>query len=301
MDMTSFDGPNGRHFQVTVISFKQGLNSAVGAKEGGLSGMINSFVEDGGKLVKREEITRGTCSGIEAILQVPHFTTRVPSLVKARTFSSGDRVYLILYGGAADTAQEKTVADHFLDSFAVTGGCVDSAAAYGVRPSTTTVVSGNPETPNGWQRFTVQGITFLLPGTAELVTERIAGPKGPIPHYTYGHGGLGHVFSVEIFDGFDPEFRNSPGLLEASIDGTVAATRKTMETAGVRLSDGKPVRLGSMTGREFQLVVEDGSSRGRLQIFATKSRTYALTAFQLEDKADPALISRFFAAVAVQP
>ncbi|MEO6391240.1 MAG: hypothetical protein ABIP75_05255 [Pyrinomonadaceae bacterium] len=301
MDMFTYDGLGGRHLQVSVINFTKGLTSAVAAKEGGLTAMINSLVGDGGKLISRQEITRGNCSGIEAILQMPHVTTRVPSLVKARTFSSGDRVYLILYGGAADTPQEKMVADQFLDSFAVVGGCVESAAANGVRPSTTAAVSGQPVPGTGWQRYAPPyGINFLFPGGAELMTEQLAGAKSPIPHYTYAYGGQGHVFSVEIFDGYDPEFRNSPGLLDAAMDGIIAATRKTMEAAGIKIGEGKPLQLGAIRGREFQLSFDNGAPKGRMQVFVTKTRTYAITALRIDESADQEIVRRFFAAVAIQ-
>lgn len=300
VNQTTVAGPRGRQFQVVVITFSKGLPSAIASMEGGLSSVINSYLEDGGKLLDRHNVTRGNCSGIEANVRITNAETNAPSLVKARTFSSGDRVYLVLHAGAAESSLEKSIADQFLDSFTLPGGCVESAAANVVRPSTTTSVSGQPDPVTGWQRFRPPyGISFLLPGAAQLVTENIAGPTGPITHFTYGYDDPAHVYSVEIFDGFDPEFRNTPGLIQAALDGVVAATRKNLEPAGLTLGHAKPVSLGAVTGREYLLSMRNAAAIGRLQVFVSKTRTYALIAFRKEAKADSGAMSRFFNSVEV--
>lgn len=86
---------------------------------------IRSFVSDtearGGKTIYRSNFTRETCFGKEASMQI--FKNRQGTLLHARTFVSGERVFLIIYSSESSAGVDPKTKEQFLDSFSVTGKC----------------------------------------------------------------------------------------------------------------------------------------------------------------------------------
>lgn len=146
------DPSRDRYFRISYLDIKNSPASAARMQDAGLTALIEGELKKGGKLIYRSDTGQGNCKGKEASLSTSNPVTKRPELLRVRTFSSGDRNYLIYYRERSGVSAEPEVGQHFLDSFSVTGGC---------RPQ--------------WFTFTSDegGFTAKFPGRPDISTEPI--------------------------------------------------------------------------------------------------------------------------------
>lgn len=292
-------GPE-RRISIDYVDFKGQLRLLEDFQDRGLSNVSDTLIRQGATLVSKGDITHNNCPGKEAVLRAVNPTTKVSSLVKLRTFSSGTVVYFLFYGGGADDAREQTIANNFLSSFTVIGGCQRAVASAG-GPSGLVTVEGTLDPATQWQRInSPYGVSFLLPGPGKLQVEELP-PSPTLKFYRYAYPGRGHLFAVEIYDGFKPELRSNPAQMNDALERVVAGTKLDYEGDRYRFGECRTVHLGTLTGRECDLTVPGSEFNGRIQFFVTRSRSFVLIGGRGTASADVEPLNRFFSSVRIEP
>lgn len=292
---------DGRVFIIGAIESKEAFIPQI-YQDGAIDGLVGAAESAGGKLNSRKEIVVGKCRGQELFLSEAKEGIAAPALGRVRVFASGNKLFLVYYTGLADTAAERAIAENFLASFSVTGGCVDT------RPpgSKTSRINGTVDAATGWQRIdTLRGISFLFPSAPELIEERTPSPAGKLDHYTYGVSDQMRIYSVEIFDGFQA-LGKTPAASGFTYESILMGIKQSLAGLDLNLGAGQTLPNGPVPGREYQVSGADGKGIGRAQIYISPTRVFVVlglegTVVPGAAASDKLLLNRMFDSVRIDP
>jgi hypothetical protein len=291
----------GRHFEISYVNFQGELADIEWAKNDGLTRLIDSYTEQGGKLIGRETVTRGECRGLQASMQITHPVFHMPVVLKARVFASHKTIYLVYYAGNADTAVEGELADEFLNSFDLTKNCQATTDALPVRPVEPEVESTlDPAT--GWQRVDSPfGVKFLMPERPLLHSEQLPTTTGVRFIHAYADLTADHGFSLEVID-VRPNapmksLAEQTGLLLSFEEPTFAE----FSQRGITFGAGKPVVLGTLPGRDYPLTLVGTRMTGRARLVMTPTRLVRIVAVAPPSAAGREQMERFINSVVIEP
>lgn len=289
----------GRIFEVAYFDFKGQLSAPEARQEAAVTAVETVVTARQGKLIDRRSFTAGKCQVKEITLgSQPGSDPSMPGLLKSRIYYSGDKIYTVSAQGP-NTIEHAAFLDQFLDSFGITGGCVDAIYQESATKSNKTTVEGELDSATGWQHFeTPYGISFILPGQAELNTIVEDSPFGVYHFYSYSNVVANRVFSVEIID---VRVETLPKAVQqtAALDAVTAQIKLNLAKEGMTLGECTPKTTGTLTGRECALSRSSPEITGRAQIFATNKRAYILTSSRLVETTDETAATRFFSSFTI--
>lgn len=261
---------------------------------------IDQYFDRHGLLTSRQSLIRGGYQCNDATLQIRKSIFRNYSPAKVCAFGSGNRIFVLRYEAADSSERELMIANYFLDSFEFTEGYIEPARPPGVGPIIQSVEAGSVDLATGWRKFgPIHGVRFLLPGEATATAQLREKPEHVSPYFAYQSGDGKHYFCVEIFDEIDPAQRDSPRQLADAIDEAFRALAVRFEAEGMMLVSAKNVWLNGLSGREWEVVVIGKISAGRLQIFATPTRTYLFTGMCYLENTDQQPLDQFFSNLSI--
>lgn len=289
-----------RHFELSFVEFPETISDSAAFRTGSVADYVESLAQQGGKLVSQNEVVKGSCRGSEVVFTLNNPQTNKPSVAIARVFTAANMAFYLFFGGSGDTPAERALGNRFLNSFSVAGGCeraVTPRPASGLKLPPPTL-----DTASGWLRFDApQGISFLFPGAASAGQELNPSPAGLATHYTYSYDDSSYLLSVEVYDGYKPQLRTSAAQQEAALNQALARQRQTMEAGGFKFGACTVICSGEIPGRECLLTIAGSSVAGRAQMFLTPTRTFFVTAFRSEPDVDELPLTRFLAALKIDP
>lgn len=290
---------NDRRLEVDHFDFKGQLSGAAARQEATITGVATIYEGLGGKVTDRRSFSRGNCQMKEVTIVDPSGTNpEIPGLLKLRSFYSGDKLYAATVQ-VDNTPDQLVIADQFLDSFSVTGGCVDAIFKESAIKSNKTKVEGELDAATGWRRFeTPHGISFLLPGEADLNTVVENTPVGTYDLYSYSNVVANRVFSVDITT-TRIESLAKAARQAAVLDAVTLQLKMNLEKDGLKLGDCAPKTNGDLTGRECGLSRNSPEITGRVQIFATSKHAFILISSRLVETTDETAATRFFSSFTI--
>ena len=292
----------GRGFELVYADLKGRLESSVFAKAGAVSAVVNVSKKHGGELLDRQSVTRGNCAGEQASLHEPHPATGKVRLLKFRVFTSQQFVFVVSFYVNSVGPDEAVIADRFLDSFALKGGCVETLALGPELSNKRSIVGGTLDKATGWRKIDAKyGISFLVPGKAELESARQRSGSSIYDSDTYTFTGAEHVF-VLVITGDDgtkaqPKIKDQ----EAVLDGAEALLKNLLAAEELAVRDCHAVKLGEVGGRECNLAASDGEMAGKSRLFVIANRLLFATVMNVVPDADPKAIERFFSSIKRNP
>lgn len=295
-----FEPSADRRFEVSYVDFKGQLSFLREFQERGLASLANYMTSSGGTVLQKGDIASGNCEGKEIVGRGLNPVSKVMSLVKARTFSSGTVVYMLFYGGASESPAESALADRFLNSFSMIGGC-KPVPAESNRTSGFTTVPGTVDGDTGWQRFEpFIGISFLLPGPASMKVD--VEPKEINPQRRYVHQYLGKNFMLGsiVYDGYPAPARTDRLSAAAADRRALAMARVELEANRYRVGECRPFPLGTISGFECDFTLPGSELNGRARIFATPTRDIIFMASRGTANGELDAIERFFSSIRIE-
>lgn len=305
---TGLDAGAGRYLEVNYYDYQGHLNSPESAKTAGLNSMIAYAQARDMEVKARRKITNGRCQIEEATIG-PKANGSFPlaMVMKVRVLYSADKVYILLGGGPHDVEIVKAV-DYFLDSFAVTGGCVDAIGSQNIR-TTKGKAEGTLDTATGWYRFeTSYGISFLLPTGAVTENWEDDALGKNFTKFMYLSSINGVTLTVEIANNFVSTESTATARADTVLDATEVQLRENIAKFGYVLGACTPQMLGSVRGRECTVTrTPTGPTdtipekRGRTRILVTPKWTFVLMALREAETTDPSAENRFFKSVTIDP
>lgn len=291
------------YFEVDYVDFPAGYNNPDLSLEGGISGLIHDDLARGATLIKKENVTRGTCEGREAALSLPGRGGGKTGFMQGRIFNSGQRYFFIVFTASEDNKAARDTLQTFMESFVVADGC-RAAFAPTVEPSTHTTlgfVEGTLDAATGWRRIESAELGFevLMPGSAEHETEQGQVEPFPLMHHTYAREDDTAIYTAEVIGDYPPNFHSTANSYDALVDVMTYVIKKKLEPLGIVFNAERNLKLGTFPGRELTISNEKFEMRGRVQIYVTSKRAYIFTAMQRGKSAPAADIERFFSSVHV--
>lgn len=299
--VTMLSAGAGRFFQIHYYDFQGHLNSPELATTAGMNEMAKFGEGRGLKLKTRQTTQQGKCQIEDAILAGEKTGVfPIPSVMKVRTLFSGDKVYVML-AESPDLADDIKATDYFLDSFAVTGGCVAA-----IKSATAKLTKGNDEgtldSETGWRHFASNyGISFLLPTGATTERWEDSALGRTVNKFSYLSATNGVVFSVEIVNTFSVRDVKDSVRAGEALDLTIIQLRANFAKNNYVLGTCIPQSAGATWGRECSVTHTDPDQQGRARIFVTPNWTFVLTALRETETTDLAAENRFFNSVTIDP
>lgn len=304
MAQTMFMVPtfDGRVFIISALASKEAFIPET-YKDGAVNGMIAAAESAGAKLASRNELVVGKCRGYEIILSERKEDIPTATLGKLHVFSSGNKLFLVYYSGLADTPAERAIADHYLASFSVTGGCVDT-----LPPGTkhTSKIAGTIDTATGWQHIdSSRGISFLFPAAPELIEESSPSPAGKVDHYTYALSEQLRIYSIEIFEGFQA-LGKTPASSGYTYKSLEMGINQSLAGLALKLDAGQALPNGPVPGREYLIHSDDGEWVGRARIYISPTRVFVILGLEAKESPGTAtgenpLLTRMFDSLRIDP
>lgn len=147
----------GRHFEVSWVDHTGSQQNAEQLKDNTLNAVASSATAKGARPQYSTGLNRAECDGQEVSLQAFKTPTQNELRVQARTFNSGDRVFLVLFSSNVPFTVEPGLAEQFLDTFTIAGVCKPKWIDY---------------------TFAEGGFTLKLPNQPRTYTEPVA-PQHP--------------------------------------------------------------------------------------------------------------------------
>lgn len=283
MDVFEVQPGGGRYFFISFadLSGRPNLPELVRAMGGA---QFNHLIEKyKGTVLRRRKIGTAGCPGDEATLTTVQPWNGKKVLMTVRSVGSQNRMYMLLYGGADDSALEQQISDNFMDSFTVTTGC--TGTDYAGTPPVSSVIEGTLDRGSGWRVInTPVGLSISVPEAMTLEYEKSEPPLKPIAHYTYSVNQPNFSVIVEVFDGFPAHSLQSPGERDARLKGLKALV--FANSPSFIWGPARPIRLGHTTGEELSLKLPDIGAVGRGRFFVTPTRSYSIVTISGSGAAD---------------
>ncbi len=292
-------------FEVDYMDTPAGYGDVDLSLEGGISGLIRSMTAQGGTLLTKETVVRGTCEGRDATLLVRDPGSLKTGFGQGRIFNSDRRYYFMVFVSREDTPAARETGRIFVESLAIKGGCTRMVAPVEAPPQTTTSedFQGVIDPVTGWLRVENEelGINVLMPGAVRHETDQPQVKPFPLTHHTFINSKDGNVYSAEVFGDYPPGFHSGQTSYQTVIDLTLYSLKKNLEPAGFVLTPLRDLRVARFPGREFSLVSEKLGSRGRAQVYVTPKHVYIFIAFAHDQGVTLKLLDRFFGSIRVLP
>lgn len=290
-------------FGVEYTEFPLGFSNHELMIEGGMSGLKRTNEAAGGTLLSETTVVRGNCTGREVSFSTPSRGSDKPRFSMARFFVSGQRSYIVIFTGKEAGAALRELGQFFMDSFALTDGCVNlvgGANGPSTSPKNETVM-GTVDRGTGWRLIENArlGFSVLMPGVASHQTEQVQQQPFRTVHDAYRVSVNDAAYSAEVLGPYPSRFRTSEVNFQTAIDITMYALKKNLEPRGFVLTEMRTLSLGQYPGRELALVNDKLKSRGRAQIYATPTYTYIFIATTPDQANGATDVNRFFASVRV--
>jgi hypothetical protein len=300
-NFVSYSPTRERLFEVSYVDFRGQMKYLDEFQERGLTTIADTMVSRGGTVLSQGPVSRGGCQGKELIVRAVNPATQAASILKMRTFSSGTLVFSVFYGGGSDSPAEVAIADQFLDSFSVIGGCKRvPASAAGSTGATT--IAGMPESKDGWQRYdSPSGVSFLFPGSAQTTLDADPDPASPLRRFFYGYFGTTHGLAVIVYEGYKASSRTTPSQMKSAEAQAMRKAREELETNRYQVGECRPFHAGLASGSECDITMVGTELTGRARVVATATREIILIGFRGTASSDTEPIDRFFSSVRIDP
>jgi hypothetical protein len=292
-------------FELDYMDMPAGLEPEL-ALEGGISGLTNPLLAQGGRVLTNVKVARGTCEGREATASLPPRAGKT-GFVQGRVFYSGQRYFMLVFIAADDRPAARDVARLFMDSLVIRDGCrapLAPTAAPTAAPVRRTV-AGTPDAATGWRRIedAEQGFSVLMPGPARLEISQSQAQPFPVFHHEYLNESDAAIYSAEVLGDYPEGFYSGKVSYENQLDINIYAVKKNMQSLGLSYGEPRKLSVGGYPGREYVAANEQAGLRGRVQLYATPRRAYIFIAFirGARSAASDATLERFFSSVRVSP
>ena len=237
------------------------------------------FAKFGASVQNRNDITLGNCSGKEI-----EGVSKNGMPVKVRFFMSGQRFYQLTAVTQYSTTAAIRTLNHFLDSFAITGGCTDRVAAYAA-PSDEikhSVIEGTPDAASGWRRIVSakDGLEMLMPNAATL-DEKDISMGLPLTSRMFVSSSGTATYYLEVTGDF-PDGFVKPSDKDVSLSVLEKNLAEKLAPIHPQITRVRDLKIGSFWGREYSIAA-DGRI-GMAQILMTAKKRYiALTSDSYEN------------------
>lgn len=290
-----------QHFEIGYVDFLGAIGEPASFPQVRITEIAAELTHEGGSVLNQRAVVSGNCKGEEVSLLVPNRETKVPRVVKARAFYSAGILYVLYFAGVSDAPAETLMADKFLTSFKLAGGCHDSISVpAGSNPLVWFSGSLDPET--GWHQVSSPyGARFLFPDPGSLRWVDDRPPSGVIRHYTYEYRSPEYLFNVEIFSGYKPATRATAAQRKQELDRYLAQTKAELSGGGYLVGECKPVGTGDRAGYDCPLKLTGGELTGHAEVFISPTRNFLLTAFRYHPQSDEQPVERFLSSIEIEP
>lgn len=288
-----YDLSRDQRLEISWIDFLGAIGEPAEFKKARIRDFVAGWEANGGTALETKHVSFGNCEGEEATLRAPNPVNKKPSLVKARTFSSGGIVYFLFYFGNSEAPSEMGTADRFLNSFKVIGGCRDLVSVpAGANPLVW--FSGTLDLDTGWHRVdSPYGATFLFPAPGQLRTTDEHTATGPIRRYAYEYESAEYVFTVQILEGYRAANRATAAQRKTELERYLTTTKNELTTNGYQVGECKSIGQGDEAGYDCLLKMSGNGLSGQARIFVTPTRNLFLTAFRSVRTADESALPKF--------
>ncbi|MET0625872.1 MAG: hypothetical protein ABW250_23260 [Pyrinomonadaceae bacterium] len=289
-------------FEMDYVEIPAGGNADYG-REGGIRGFIDRALAAGGRVLSDGKVSRGTCEGREASVLVPS-GAGASRFKHARSFFSGQRLYLLFFIAGKDRPEAREAALLFMDSFVVRDGCAGSAtpaAAPKAEPVRSTI-EGRRDEATGWRLIesAEHGFSVLMPGAARLESRQTQVGNLPLYFHQYVRESDGAIYEVKLQGDFPKDFYEDDASLEGLLDLSLYVLKKNLEPQGFSFTEARRFKTGPHPGRDYDMTNE--RARGRARLYATPRRAYL---FIVRDRgpspAADADLERFFSSIKLSP
>lgn len=293
----------GVGLDVEYFDMPPGSSAPELAREGGMNAFTRPMIEKGAKLLTRGPVVRETCEGLEATLSLPAASNKT-GFAQARVFTSGLRYYLLFFLSDSDnSAAIRNIAEKFIESFSVTGGCTSAVPPVEAPTDEPTVetVQGTVDKATGWRRFDRRelGFSVLMPGTARHETRQAQKEPIPLMHQLFLSEDEERVFSAEVIGDYPPKFYDTTSSLDHLLELTIWGFQKNVQKEGFVITVVRELRLTEFPGRELALNHKQLGLVGRAQVYATPKRAFVFTA--ITSNKDTPSVDRFFSSILISP
>ena len=294
----------GYEFEMDYMDMPAGYDEPELALEGGISGITRSFEAEGGRVLSKNKVVRGTCEGLEATFEVAP-SSGVKGFAHARIFNSGQRYYFVVFAAKAGGEGARAAASTFVESLVVRDGCkapLIPTAAPTAAPVRSTV-EGTRDPATGWRKIDALdlGFSVLMPGPAQRESSQTQAQPFPLSHHEFIFQTDEIIYSAEVLGDYPIGFYSNAASYENLLDVTFAAVRKNLGALDFVYGGPRKLSVGQYPGREYTLTNEKAGARGRLQMYATPRRSYVFIAIGRGPTSRDAEIERFFSSVRVLP
>jgi hypothetical protein len=288
-----------KRFEISWVDYLGAIGDPAEFKRSRIQSFVEAATSHAGTLIGRTHVNTAGCQGEEAAVRMTNPENKIPSLVKVRYYSSAGNIFYLEYFGNSDSPAEKAIADRYMNSFKVFGGCHDLIS---VPPGVNPMIwfSGSTDHETGWHRVdSPYGISFLVPSPGSLRWVDEPYPVGIIRHYTYEFRAPGYLFNVEIFDGYKAAGRATPAQRKLELDRYLAATKKELATGGYIVGECTAIGTGDRAGYDCGLKLTGNEMSGHAAVFVSPTRNYMATAFRYNPGSDEAPILQFLASLEI--
>lgn len=290
--------------EIDYVDMPAGYDEPELALEGSISGITRSFESEGGRVLSRGKVVRGTCEGLEATFTLAPRAGRT-GFSQARVFNSGQRYYFVVFVSRGDGAAARAAAGTFADSLDIKDGCkaplIPTTAP--ATPPVRSVVEGTPDPSTGWRIIVSaeHGFSLLMPGPAQRESAQTQVQPFALFHHEFIYESDDVIYSAEVLGDYPLGFYSSPASYENLLDVTLVAIKRNL--ASLELTYGEPRKLsvGSYPGREYALTNDKTGMHGRIQTYSTPRRAYIFIALAQGPTPRGKEIERFFSSVRVSP
>jgi hypothetical protein len=288
-------------FEIDYVDMPAGYDEPELALEGGIIGITRSFESDGGRVLSRGKVVRGTCEGLEATFALAPRA----GYALARVFNSGQRYYFIIFVSRGGGAAAGTAAGTFADSLDIRDGCkaplIPTTAP--AAPPVRSVVEGTPDPATGWRRIASpeHGFSLLMPGPAQRESAQAQVQPFSLFHHEFIHESDDMIYSAEVVGDYPPGFYSTPSSYENLLDVTLVAIKRNLASLEFTFNEPRKLSVGSYPGREYKLTNDKTGMHGRIQTYSTPRRAYIFIALARGTTPRDKEIERFFSSVRVSP
>jgi hypothetical protein len=291
----------GYEFELDYVDMPAGYDEPELSLEGGISGFIRFAEANGGRLLTKGTIVRGTCEGREAMASIQ--SAGRTGFGHARAFNSGQRYYFAIFSTGTDSEAARAVGRTFMDSLDIKDGCkaplIPTAAP--TAPPVHSTIEGTPDPATGWRKIesTEHGFSLLMPGPVTRTSTQAQTQPFALFHHEFIYDAADMVYSAEVVGDYPTGFNSSATSYENVLDVTLVAIKRNLAALEFTYGVPRKLKVGEYPGREYTLTSEKTGTSGRVQIYSTPRRTYIFIAIgQAPRDGD---IERYFSSVRVSP
>lgn len=291
-------------FELDYVDMPAGYDEPELALEGGISGITRSFEAEGGRVLSKGKVMRGTCEGLEATVALAS-SNGGTGFAHARIFNSGQRYYFAVFVSKGGGEGAREAARTFVDSLDIKDGCKAPLIPTGA-PTAAPVrgtVEGTRDPATGWRRIEgpEQGFSVLMPGPAQRESTQTQVQPFVLSHHEFVYETDDVIYSAEVVGDYPAGFYSNAASYENLLDVTLAAIKRNLGALDFTYGAPRKLNVGAYPGREYTLANEKTGVRGRMQMYSTPRRSYIFIAISRGQTPRDQELERFFSSVRVSP